>query len=445
MDEPWFARRPSAAVAVILMGDPLDRGGQSAGAHPLPGAPARPAWVDGVNALGANLGGAEHLVALDGPSLLGAARAATGLDEFGDIGWREPFGILVEAIAREAHLNTVGRLMTRAELVRVLANRLRLVDLWKRHPEILDGEVRAPIFIVGTARSGTSILQEVLAQDPRLRSPATWEAFYSVPPPETATYATDERIAGTDHEVKLWHEVAPEYLTMHANAAVHPQECIFLMAHELASEHFSGVLDVPSYAVWLATHDLTPSFRFHRRMLQTLQWRAPAERWLLKAPSHLPVLPALFAVYPDAHIVFTHRDPAKTVPSTASLMATLRRMRRDHVDEIALAKLLVRGVAMGLEKMMTERETGAIPDAQFVDVRYADLMKDPLAAIASVYGRLGLDLPGGIADRMRAYLASKPRGKHGAHRYDPGDVGIDLARLRTRYARYTERFGVPEE
>ena len=427
------------------MTEPSKDGGQGGGTHGTAGQPERPAWVDGINALGDNLGGADRLIALDADSLLDGARLATGLDDFGDDGWREGFGVLVDAIARESHLNTMGRLMTRAELVRVLANRLRLVELWKRHPEILEGEIRAPIFIVGSARSGTSILQEVLAQDPRLRSPATWEAFYSVPPPESASFATDPRIPGTDHEVKLWHEIAPEYLTMHANAAVHPQECIFLMAHELASEHFSGVLDVPTYAYWLATHDLTPSFRFHRRMLQTLQWPCPAERWLLKAPSHLPVLPALFAVYPDARIVLTHRDPAKTVPSTASLMATLRRMRRDHVDAGALAKLLVRGVAMGLEKMMSERATGATPDAQFVDVRYADLMKDPLAAIRSIYDRLEMELPAETAERMRAYLAAKPRGKHGSHRYDLASLGIDLARLRSRYARYAERFGVPEE
>jgi len=407
--------------------------------------PARPAWVDGVNALGANLGGAEHLVALDADSLLAAARASTGLDDFGDDSWREPFGVLVGAIAREAQLNTVGRLMTRAELVRVLANRLRLVDLWKRHPEILDAEVRAPIFIVGTARSGTSILHEVLAQDPRLRSPATWEVFYSVPPPEPATYASDPRIPGTDHEVKLWHEVAPEYLTMHANAAVHPQECIFLMGHELASAHFSGVLDVPSYSAWLATHDLTPAFRFHRRMLQTLQWKHPRERWLLKAPSHLSVLPALFAAYPDAHVVFTHRDPAKTVPSTVSLMATLRRMRRDDVDPRAIAQGTLGGVARGLEKMMAERASGAIPDAQFVDLRYADVMRDPLAAIRTVYQRLDLTLPPETEERMRAYLAAKPRAKHGAHRYQPADFGIDPERLRARYAAYAERFDVPPE
>lgn len=410
-----------------------------------PPAPTRPAWVDGINALGANVGGAEHLVTLDADSLLDAARQATGLDDLGDDGWREPFGVLLDAIAREARLNTVGRLVTRAELIRVLVNRLRLVDLWKREPEILSAEVRAPVFIVGTARSGTSILHEVLAQDPRLRSPATWEILYSVPPPEAATYATDARIPGTDHEVKLWHEIAPEYLTMHANAAVHPQECIFLMAHELASEHFSGVLDVPSYALWLATHDLTPAFRFHRRMLQTLQWKHPGERWLLKAPSHLTTLPALFAVYPDARIVFTHRDPAKTVPSTASLMATLRRMRRDHVDASAIARMMVRGVAMGLAKMTGERDSGAIPDAQFVDLRYADLMRDPLRAIRGVYERLGMTLPPDVAERMRAYLASKPRAQHGAHRYALADFGLDLERLRRAYAPYCERFGVPVE
>jgi hypothetical protein len=180
-------------------------------------------------------------------------------------------------------------------------------------------------------------------------------------------------------------------------------------------------------------------------MLQTLQSRHPGERWLLKAPSHLTVLPALFSVYPDARVVFTHRDPAKTVPSTASLMATLRRMRRDHVDANAIAKLLVRGVAMGLEKMMSERASGTTPDAQFVDLRYADLMRDPLAAVRRVYERLGMTLPDAVAERMRAYLAAKPRGKHGEHRYRLEDFGIDRERLRRAYAGYCARFDVPVE
>lgn len=173
--------------------------------------------------------------------------------------------------------------------------------------------------------------------------------------------------------------------------------------------------------------------------------RCPPDRWLLKAPSHLTELPALYTVYPDARIIHLHRDPARTVPSTISLMATLRLMRRDAVDVGALAQTLVRGLAAGLEKVIRERAEGAIPDAQCIDLRYADLIRDPLAAIARVYGQLELELDSAVETRMHAYLAAKPRGQHGAHRYGIEDFGLDRGDLRARYAHYTRQYDVPLE
>jgi hypothetical protein len=405
----------------------------------------RAPWVDHINAIGANLGGAAHLIALDAEPLLADATAATGLRDFGGDTWREPFRVLLDAIAREGDLTTVGRLLTRAEILRALVNRLRIVATCSAHPAIAEGEIAAPVFITGTARSGTSILFELLAQDPFFRTPATWEIFYSTPPPEAPTYATDPRIASTDAEVTLWHEIMPAYLTMHANGGALPNECIYLMLHEFASAHFSGVLDVPTYARWLATHDLVPAFRFHRKMLQLLQWRCPAKRWLLKAPSHLSDLPALFAVYPDARIVHVHRDPARTVPSTTSLMATLRLMRRHALDVGSLAQALMRGLAASLEKVMAERAHGTVRDAQCIDLRYADLMRDPLAAIAWLYQQLELDLDPTAEARMRACLAARPRGRHGIHRYALEDFGLDRNDLHARYARYMSHYDVPQE
>ncbi len=407
--------------------------------------PPRPAWVERLNTVGDNVGGAGNLVALDESSLIDAATRATGLSDFGETTWREPFGVLLDAIAREANLNTVGRMLTRSEIVRILENRLRITDTLRAHPEILKGEIHAPLVISGTARSGTSILHELLALDPAHRTPRAWEVMYSVPPPETATYETDPRIERADREVTLWHEIAPEYVAMHANGGALPHECIFLMSHEFASAHFSGVLDVPSYALWLATHDLAPAFRFHRRQLQLLQWRHPGERWLLKAPSHLTVLPALFSVYPDARLVLTHRDPAKTVASTISLMATLRHMRRDHVDVAALAQQLGRGMAIGLEKVIQERAERKIPDAQIVDLQYHDLMRDPVGAIRGLYERLELELTRETEERMRAYLAAKPRGKHGSHSYSLEAFGLDRDAMRERYAGYMRHYGVNPE
>jgi hypothetical protein len=405
----------------------------------------RPVWVEDINALGANLGGAEHLVSLDGDAMLATATAAAGLDDFGAATWREPFAILVAAIAREARLNTVGRLLTRAEILRFLVNRLRIVDAWKRHPEILDRAIEAPIVITGTARSGTSILLELLAQDPSNRCPATWEIFDSVPPPERATYATDPRVAAIDREVTLWHEISPEYLTMHANGGALANECIFLMAHEFASNHFSGVLDVPSYAAWLSTADLGPAYRFHRDQLKLLQWHCAAEQWVLKAPSHLGTLPALFAVYPDARVILTHRDPVKTIASTVSLMTALRRMRSDEVDTGKLAAAMAAGIPLGLAKVMRERADGTLPAERIVDLRFHNLMRDPIAAVRDTYKRLGRALSKQAERRMSAYLAAKPRDAHGRHAYSLEDFGVDRARVREATAEYTARYQIAEE
>jgi hypothetical protein len=404
--------------------------------------PARPAWVDDLNTIGTNLGGAHRLVGLDESSLIDAATAETGLADFGGDSWREPFRVLRDAIEQEADLNTIGRLLTRSEVVRLLENRLRISEVLRNRPAIRRGEIRSPIFITGTARSGTSILHELLAQDPNNRAPAAWEVLYSTPPPKTGTYTTDPRIARADREVTFWHEIVPEYVTMHANGGALPHECIFLMAHEFASDHFSGVLDIPSYARWLATNGVVPALRYHRLMLQLLQSSHPAPRWLLKAPSHLHVLPDLFAVYPDACVILLHRDPLKTVPSTISLMATLRYMRSDRVDVAALARRMASGMAASLEKMTAERADNRVPDSQFIDVRYHDLMRDPVGTIERVYERLGLELTTHTKARIRSYLDAKPSGQH---RYSPAYFGLDAEHLRTRYADYVGRFEVPLE
>jgi hypothetical protein len=166
---------------------------------------------------------------------------------------------------------------------------------------------------------------------------------------------------------------------------------------------------------------------------------------VLKAPSHLTVLPALLAVYPDAQIVHTHRDPVSTVASTVSLMATLRLMRRWELDVGALARTMARGIAFGLEKVMAERAAGQVPEAQVVDVRYHDLMADPLATIGGIYAALGRTLSAETAARMRAYLAARPRGQHGRHRYALEEFGLERARLRARYAAYMAHYEVPAD
>lgn len=407
--------------------------------------PPRPAWVAALNASEGHMGGGERLAPLDTPSLLHAARTRTGLDDFGDSGFRAPLNLLCESLEREATLHLAGRLLVHSEITRCLENRLRIEQTYRQRPEIAAERIERPILVTGTGRSGTSILHELLAEDPSNRVPRTWEVLYPCPPPEAATAKNDPRIARADHDVKLWEEIVPEYRTMHENGGNLPQECIFVTAHQFASSYWGGNNPVPSYARWLAGADLSAAFAYHRRMLQLLQWRCPAERWVLKCPSHLTALPAFLAAYPDAHIVLTHRDPLAVMGSLTSLVATLRWMRSNAVDYRAIVRGFAAGTAASLEMVMRQRDAGEIPAERIHDVRYRDLVDDPWRTIRALYDSLGLELSAGAEDRMRRYLAAKPQARHGAHRYAFADTGLDRERERARYREYQERYGVVSE
>lgn len=401
--------------------------------------PPRPDWVHDLIVSGRTVGPLA-LHPLDPDALVASATRVTGTDDFGGTSWRTGLDLLCASLADEAELHSVGAALTRAELLRTLVNRLRIVDAGPA-PE---RPITAPWVVCGTARSGTSILHELLALDPTARVPRAWEVLDSVPAP---TGAPDpDRVDRIDREVRLWDRITPEYLTMHENGGALPIECIFLTAHEFASEHWSGVHDVPTYNTWLIGTDLVPAYDWHRRQLSFLgQHDAPDAQWVLKAPSHLGALPALFATYPDAWVLQTHRDPARTLPSTISLMATLRWMRSDRVDVDRLSRTLVRGVAQLFAYVQTMRADGTLPDDRFVDVSYAALMRDPVATVRAVYDRIGRAWPDDFADRIRGYLATKPKAVHGVHQYGLADFDIDEADLAERYAPYVAHFGVERE
>jgi hypothetical protein len=401
----------------------------------------RPDWVRALNALGD-----PGWITLDEESLLAEAQRNTGLADFGDESFREPMRIFLTALEGEAKLNLIGRLLARSDVLNLLENRLRMTEERRRHPEIDREEVRRPLFITGLPRTGTSILHELLGQDPDNRVPLAWEVRHPCPPPETATYRTDPRIAKTDDEIRLWNHIVPEYPTMHELGATIPVECIVLTTHEFRSDHLCGEHQVPSYAAWLAQADMRPAYRYHRGMLQLLQWRNPGERWVLKAPSHMASLDALLAVYPDARIVQTHRDPLTVMASSASILYATAWVRSDEVDaERILSWFSGEACAYLLDGAVRLRDSGHVDPAQFFDVRYHDLMSDPVGTIGNLYERFGLHLSDRTAASIRAYLEAKPKGKHGAHRYSFADTGFDRERERARFAAYQERYGVPSE
>lgn len=379
-------------------------------------------------------------------SLLASAREETGLRSLGEDSWREGLDRLVDALAAEAALSGVGEQVAAAQLTGHLAARHWVTDWHERYPEIGKAGVPPPVVIIGQPRTGTTILFDLLAQDPRFRVPLTWEVGRPHPPPETATYDTDPRIAEADAAAGMTELLIPGFQAIHPSGARRGQECVAITAGDFRSLLYSTVFRIPAYTRWLLWDaDMVPAYRYHRRFLQLLQWRHPAQRWLLKSPAHQWTLGALFSEYPDATIVHTHRDPLKVVASTASLTAHLQRLASEETSVPDRAEEWVEYLVLGNERSVDARQDGTVPAGQAVDIHYRELLTDPFAALTRVYGALEMPFTAEVEGRMRAFLDQNPADKHGVHRYTFGATGLDAGSVRARTARYEEYFGVARE
>lgn len=388
---------------------------------------------------------------LDAGRLVEQATDATGLDDFGEPTWREGLDRLVASLRDEARLNELGGAIATGGIVELLSNRLAITSWRNDHPEVAAGDVTPPIVIVGQARTGTTILFDLLAQDPNTRSPLTWEIDRPVPPPETATYDTDPRIDEVDAVLSGVDLLMPDFRKMHPMSARLPQECVSITNSDFRSVIFPTQYRVPSYARWVMCEaDMAPAYRWHRQFLQHLQSRhpegeAPADRWLVKSPAHMWCLDALIGEYPDALMVQTHRDPLRIIASLSSLMSTLRGMCCDDPTPQEVAAEWAEYIVDGLDRSVTARLDGTVAAENVVDVKFRDFMADPFATIGAVYDNLGLELTAESERRMRAFLAEHSQDEHGTHAYSWADTGLDLDEWRERTRRYQEHFGVESE
>ena len=379
--------------------------------------------------------------------LVDAAVEATGLDDFGEPTWQDGLDRMLEDLDRSARLNDLGVTIVQSEFTGYLANRLRILDWRATHPAVAQGGVRRPLVICGQPRTGTTILFDLLAQDPAHRAPLTWEVDFPVPPPTTATYDSDPRIEESEVMSGMADQIIPGFSDFHPLGARLAQECARITAGDFRSMMFQTQYDVPEYERWLLHEaDPAPLYRWHRIYLQHLQSEHAADRWLIKSPAHLWHLAGLMAEYPDAVVIQTHRDPLKVITSISALVAHLRRMASDHSSVARAAAQYSDDIFVGLERSLVARSDGTLPAGQVIDVQFAAFMADPFATIGAVYDQLGVDLTAEAEQRMRDFLATHPGdGGGGGTRYTWADTGLDEPTLRKRAAPYQEYFGVPTE
>jgi hypothetical protein len=388
---------------------------------------------------------AFHHQRLATEDLLERARRRAGLTDFGDTPFLEGLQMFLAACIEEAELGLFGLFATRWDVVRFLSNLLQLRYHEARAPEILEQAIERPIFITGLPRSGTTYLHQLLTNDPENRVPRIWQLIHPYAR-RGLGLRTDRRQKQVARQLKMFKLLAPEFHSLHPVNASSPQECSEITAHVFSSLRFDTNYFVPSYRSWVDRTGHLEAYRFHKRFLQHLQHQAGGDgRWVLKCPDHVFALTALRAVYPDARLVFVHRDPVRVLLSVTRLTEVLRQPFTRHIDRAQLGRDVSERWLAGTDLMIEAAGQQAVANPIF-HIEYSDLVSDPVGAVERLYRHFGLHLDRDTVGRIRHMADAQPNGGYGgANRYSFETYQIDAAIERERYGRYVARFDIAHE
>lgn len=376
---------------------------------------------------------------LEPDALMTAAAQETGLDDFGPTDFVERLQLICECLTKEAGLSPGGVVAVYTQLTALLRNRLRLEDLVRRHPEILDLEVRAPIVICGLPRTGTTHLHNLLSADPALRSLPYWESEEPVNRPEDV----DGRLERTAAGLEVLNTAMPYFKRMHEMTPEHVHEEIGLIAMDFSGMQFETMAPIPTWRDFYRSQDQRPHYAYLAKVLKALQFLRGGERWILKSPQHLEQFPALVATFPDATFVVTHRDPVAVTLSLGTMMSYLARLNRDPVDPHHISRYWADRLETMLRSCVDTRDV--LPSDRSIDVRFHEFMADDVGMVEKVYAVAGQPFTPEVQSAMEAFMAENQRGRHGGVIYRFEDLGLDVAERRKAMEFYVDRFGVAVE
>ncbi|MDR7156498.1 hypothetical protein J2W40_003342 [Sphingobium xenophagum] len=345
---------------------------------------------------------------------------------------------IVSAFNQDAALNATGEAHVLAMLTDKLLNRLHIDDWHRRHPGIANERIDRPIFGIGLPRTGSTALGVMMGQDPACRVLRTWEARQPCPPPLAEHQTNDPRIAEAQANLDATLAAYPSLGAMIPMAADAATECLLLLSMDFCSKEFEAYGRLNSYDQGLLQMDMEPTYQFHKRALQLLQWRCPPNRWFLRTPAHAAFLPAIDAVYPDARFVMTHRDIAKVIPSNMTLVLSLSQGFSNERDLAAMACHMVDFWEAALRRLIAFREAGN--EHRFHDIQFSDFQSDPLEEIRRLYDWLGEPFSETAENRMRSWWTAQAEERQCTGKVDFSELGISLDELEHRFAFYSDRF-----
>lgn len=405
--------------------------------------PPRPDWVTRVNEEGSYLD-LRSVVPLDPRELIERAVANTGLRDFGDDDWRQPFEVLVKALDTEAQLTLIGRMLGRSDLLMFLEARLRIEDAYKRHPEIEEQQIEKPLWVIGQGRSGTTLLHTLLAQPPANRTTTDGMALFPLPlkgmTPQQQRELADKRIT-------QWNRITPEVVSIHEFGVDAPCETFHVEAMGFRSPAWLNLLGMtPSYNALIAEQGgFTKPLAYCKRVLKVLQWARPGGQWVLRSNHSLLYLPDVLKVFPDVRFVWSHRDPVRAMASMVDMIGTMMWIRSDQRVSTAYDFVTNPAVTAG---MMTQPvdwlESGAIPKDRMCTVLYKDLVRDSVGTVEKIYQYYDMPFTHETRNAIEKYVKEHPRDKRPSHRYGLGNED-QIKTERQAFKRYQEYFGVPNE
>ena len=376
----------------------------------------------------------DRLIPLELQDLFESACHKTGLSEWGDQRFKEALRVLVDSVGREGKLTFLGRFTLRQFLTDNLCNRLRIIETVKRFPEIGQQKIQRPIFITGWYRTGTTYLHNLLATHPHLRAPLFWELRHPCPAVDPRVADPQKMIRKVRRTGRIHRYLSPGFSVAHAMPAEKPEECLHLFENAFCGTTGFFITEAKAYGWWLLQQDVQHGYEFYKMQLQLLNWQRPGQRWVLKWPYHLWHLDTLLKTFPDATIIHLHRDPGEAIGSVCSLAAIARSSFCASIDDAALGQFWLDYNEAGLQRGFTARQKAGAD--QIVDIRYPDLMADPLAEINRILKAVDLDSDPIWVNSLRATLKTQPQKKQVSHQYAPSQFGLDPVKMRERFTTY---------
>jgi hypothetical protein len=378
---------------------------------------------------------------LDVDELIAQAQTETGLHDFGEPDVRGPLHALVDSLNKEANLTPTGEAGRRAALIRALSNRLRLNAAIQSNPKIEEEQIKKPLVVVGLQRSGTTKLQRVLAADPGTQKLPLWRLLQPVPAKPLVPGEPDPRIAAAHAYVKAMQENAPEMYAAHPMYPMEADEEVYVMELAFLANINATAYRAPSFDRWLQQQSFESWYVWFKRLLQYVQHtdgRGDAP-WVLKAPHHMGFLPLLFKHFPDAIVVHTHRDPALSIASFASLALAARRANQFTADAHEAGRYCLDYVS-GRVRTYVQDRAALGREGQFVDVSYKDLVRDTENVVRKIYEAAGMKLTPEILEAMRTWEREHPQHMHGSHQYSLEEFGLSADEVDLAFAEYKARF-----